>query len=109
MLGLAALGTTAGWLWVSLFAIGNGGSFAMLLTLPVDLCEEAGTVADVAMWMLGLGYVVAAGGPLAIGALRDLTGGFEAALAILAAASTVTAVLALCLPRRIAADEVTRG
>lgn len=108
ILCMSHFGVTAGWLWVVLFGLGNGSSFALLMVLPIDVSEEARGVADVAMWMLGIGFMVASTGPLVIGTLRDLTGGFTAALLILVAVSAISAVGSLLLPRRIAAEDATR-
>ena len=101
IIGLALFGVTAGWLWVLLFGLGNGASFAVLLVLPIDTSTDTRGVADVSMWMLGIGFMVASTGSLLTGALRDLTAGFTTALLILAAISMISAVAGLFVPARI--------
>jgi cyanate permease len=51
--------------------------------------------------MLAIGFSMAAAGPVFLGALRDLAGGFEARIAVLAALAAAAEVLALtAVPRR---------
>ncbi len=60
--------------------IGAGGLFPLALMLPI---AEAGTPEEAGGWSAmtqGGGYVLGALGPLTIGALRDVSGGFAAAL-----------------------------
>ena len=54
--------------------------------------------------MLGLGYALSASGPLILGAVRDLSGGFDAVLWVLVAAGAVLVVLDSSFsPARLAA------
>jgi CP family cyanate transporter-like MFS transporter len=74
--GLLLLPATATLLWVGLFGVAQGGGFALALTLivlrsPTPLASaRLGGVAQC------LGYLVAAAGPLLLGALREGTGGW---------------------------------
>ncbi|MGY2399360.1 MFS transporter [Pseudomonas sp. SDO5271_S396] len=88
---IALLGTAgmafapAAWptLYVWLVAIGLGMSFTVGMTLPLD---NATTPAEAGAWtvfMLFVGYLVAALGPLCFGALRDYTGNYDLAYALL--------------------------
>ncbi len=72
---------------VPIIACGIGGSFTLGMTLPLD---NASTPDGANAWnafVMTVGYFLGAAGPLAVGALRDFTGGFEApmwALAVVA-------------------------
>ena len=54
-----------------------------------DLAE----VAALAGMMLGLGYTLSASSPLLLGAVRDLSGGFDAVLWVLVGAAAVLVLL----------------
>ncbi len=67
--------------------LGVGGMFPLALTLPLDYsanADEAGRLTAMAFFV---GYVVAAVGPVAVGALRDATGGYAVPFVGLAALS----------------------
>jgi hypothetical protein len=67
----------------------------------VDHSGDALEGFDVSAWMLAIGFSMAAAGPVFVGALRDLAGGFEARIAVLAALAAAAEVLALtAVPRR---------
>lgn len=73
------------YVWVALLGLASGTVFLLVLTLPLDLTDEPGQVGSVAALMLLGGYIVAAIGPFALGAARDVTGSFEASLWLLVA------------------------
>jgi CP family cyanate transporter-like MFS transporter len=61
---------------VCLCAFGLGGAFTLGMTLPLD---HADTVEETNAWnafVLTVAYLVASLGPLAMGSIRDWTGGF---------------------------------
>jgi CP family cyanate transporter-like MFS transporter len=63
---------------IPIIACGIGGSFTLGMTLPLD---NASTPDEANAWnafVMTIGYFMGAAGPLVVGALRDLTGGFEA-------------------------------
>ena len=91
--GFAGL-PAAGWLWAVLAGVGAGALFALILTLPLDVAHAPEMVGAVAGVMLGAGYVISAGAPVLLGAVRDATESFEASLWLLAATSAV--LLAAC-------------
>jgi len=70
----------AGWAWAVLLGIAIGPLFPLTMTLPLDAAERPAEVAALAGMMLGVGYSLSASSPLLLGALRDLTGGFDAVL-----------------------------
>jgi len=81
--GLLFLPATATLLWVGLFGVAQGGGFALALTLivlrsPTPLASaRLGGVAQC------LGYLVAAAGPLLLGALHEGSGGWAWPLVLL--------------------------
>jgi len=96
--GLAAVPDGA-WLWAFLAGLGVGTLFALLLTLPLDLSSHPTQAGAIAAVMLTGGYTSAAVTPVVLGALRDATGSFSAALYALAGAAAVLLVAAVLLPR----------
>ena len=76
LLGLAVAPGTATLLWVALFGIAQGGGFALALTLIVLRSPTPLVAARLGGVAQCLGYLVAAAGPLVLGALHDLTGGW---------------------------------
>jgi CP family cyanate transporter-like MFS transporter len=59
----------------------------------VDLADSAIAVTDLSAWMQGIGYTIAAIAPVLMGAIRDVTGGFETGLGLMAALAIVAGVL----------------
>jgi MFS transporter, CP family, cyanate transporter len=82
-----------GWGWAVLLGIAIGPLFPLTMTLPLDAAERPAEVAALAGMMLGVGYTLSASSPLLLGALRDLTGGFDAVLWALAGAAAVLIVV----------------
>jgi MFS transporter, CP family, cyanate transporter len=78
-----------GWGWAVLLGVGIGPLFPLTMTLPLDAADDPRTVAALAGMMLGIGYTLSAGSPLALGAIRDLAGGFGPVLWVLVAAAAV--------------------
>jgi CP family cyanate transporter-like MFS transporter len=92
------LTTTAGWGWVTIFGLAAGALFPLLLALPLHLRDDPRAVAELAAWMFGLGYLITSVAPFAIGALRDMTGGFAVPMALLGCVGVASSVLAYLLP-----------
>jgi CP family cyanate transporter-like MFS transporter len=95
MFGLAFAPTAAAWLWLVAFGIGNGALFTLALTLPQDMAEDERTRTVLTGWTLGLGYTLSGMGPLIVGGLLDLTGGFAVPMALLGAMGIFSGVFAL--------------
>jgi CP family cyanate transporter-like MFS transporter len=94
----------AGWLWAVLLGVSIGPLFPLTMTLPLDAAERPAEVAALAGMMLGIGYTLSASSPLLLGAIRDLTGGFDAVLWTLVAAAAALAVIDSSFsPARLAA------
>ena len=95
---------SAGWLWAVLLGVAIGPLFPLTMTLPLDAAEGPAEVAALAGMMLGLGYTLSSTGPLLLGAVRDLSGGFNAVLWVLvAAAALLLLVDSSFSPMRLAA------
>ena len=62
--------------WASLLGIGVGGQFALALTLLGSLGRGPADAAAIAGMAFFVGYLLASVGPVAAGALHDLTGGY---------------------------------
>ncbi len=100
LLGLAFAPTAASWLWIVVFSLGSGSMFPLVLTLPLDLGESERTITQLTAWMFGYGYLLSASGPLVVGGLYELTGGFAAPMALLAVGGVVSGLAALTPPLR---------
>lgn len=92
-LALALAPTTAPWLWLVLFAIGDGPVFPLTLTLPLDVARNTSEAAALSTWTLGLGFALSAVGPVLVGGLRDISGGFALPLTVLAACALACGLL----------------
>jgi CP family cyanate transporter-like MFS transporter len=81
---VAAVPNVAPWLWVSILGLGTGGMFSLALTILGGLGESPRESASASGHAFFVGYLVAAAGPVAAGALRDVTGGYAVPFAALA-------------------------
>jgi len=80
--GLMTAPATLPWLWAVLVGIGLG-AFPLVLTMIGLRSEAAEVTARLSGFAQGIGYVIAASGPLAVGALYDITGGWTAPIGLL--------------------------
>jgi CP family cyanate transporter-like MFS transporter len=92
-MALAFAPTAAPWLWLVLFAIGDGPLFPLTLTLPLDVARDAAEAGALSVWTLGLGFMLSALGPVLVGTLRDLSGGFTLPLAVLGTCALASGLL----------------
>jgi CP family cyanate transporter-like MFS transporter len=80
--GLVAIAISPSFLplfFIALCAIGLGGAFPLAMTLPLDSTRS---VEEANVWnafIMTVGYLVAAAGPLFVGYLRDVEGDFHVA------------------------------
>ena len=96
---------------IPIFGITMGGTFSLLLALPVHLAE-AKQVGRVAGAIISMGYAGALIGPPAAGYLRDLTGNFATAFLAMAFVGLLAAGLSYKLPKPLPArkqEEETAG
>jgi len=90
VLGLLVAGYAASAVWVVLLGLGQGASFSLALTFFALRAPDPGHAAALSGMAQSVGYLLAAGGPLLFGVLRDATGSWKVPLALLL---TVTACL----------------
>lgn len=83
-LGLWLAPAQGAWLWALLLGVG-GGIFPVVLTLFSLRAPDAETTAALSAMGQSVGYLIAAGGPLAVGLLHDATGSWSVPLALLTA------------------------
>ena len=75
------------WVWAGLIGIGNGASFPLALTMLVLRTSGPVETARMSAMAQSFGYLVAAMGPVSVGALHDLTGGWSVSIALRARAA----------------------
>jgi CP family cyanate transporter-like MFS transporter len=93
VLALAAAGGLAGVLlapgaaiaWMAAIGLAQGGALGLALILPVLRGGSAHAVATLTAMSLSVGYLIAAAGPWLAGLAHDLSGGWDATLALLIA------------------------
>jgi len=66
------------WGWAIVLGLGQGGTFALALTLIVLRSRDAHVAANLSSMAQGVGYTLASMGPFAVGLVHDLTGGWNA-------------------------------
>jgi MFS transporter, CP family, cyanate transporter len=97
--GLVFAPTSLPVVFVALIAFGQGGCFALGMTLPLDFADTPEDAHAWTMLILFAGYLIAALGPLIFGYLRDRTGGFLHSFATLLVISLVSLALTPVLRR----------
>lgn len=81
--GVLVAPTAAPYLWVVVLGAGHGAVFALALILVVLRTRVNADTAALSAMAQTVGYVVAAAGPLLVGALRDATGSWTPSLLLL--------------------------
>jgi CP family cyanate transporter-like MFS transporter len=108
-IGLWRVPTTVPWLWMTLLAIGMG-SFSMVLTLIGLRARTPETTAALSTVTQGWGYLIAGIGPLLVGVLRGVTGGYTGMFVLVLAGIGGLAVTGWVATRqRYVDDEVDRS
>ena len=96
------------WGWAVLLGVGSG-TFPLILTLLALRARTSEGVAALSAFTQSVGYLVATAGPVVIGALHDLTGGWTVPLAVTASSAVVMGILGLRVARpRYLEDELAR-
>lgn len=98
LIGIGVAPDAAPVVWLVAVGGGGGAALALQLALPIDLRASSDGVARLTAWMLGLGYLLSAISPTAVGILRDVTGGFTAPITGLGLLSLLGVVAAFMLP-----------
>lgn len=86
--GMVAAPVAGAWLWMLLVGIGLG-VFPLVLTMIGLRARTAATTAALSAFVQGVGYVLAGTGPLLVGVLRGVTGGWEAPFVLMFALCAV--------------------
>lgn len=97
LVGLMLAPDGAPWLWAVLVGLGQGSSFALALVLLVRAAATPHASGGLSAMGFLAGYGVASIGPLAMGAVRDATGGFHVVWVSLVVLVVVQLALALTL------------
>ncbi|MEU9110618.1 MFS transporter [Streptomyces sp. NPDC048483] len=95
VVGLLLAPVAGAWLWAGLLGIGQGGALGLALTMMVLRSGDAHTAARLSGMAQTGGYLLAAAGPLALGAVHQTTGGWTVPLLLLLAVCTGLALLGL--------------
>jgi MFS transporter, CP family, cyanate transporter len=83
---------TGPWLWAVLMAVGVGAGFPLGLAVIAWRTPDGTASAATSGFALGVGYTAAGLGPLLMGLLIDLTGGYPAAIGVLLVAAGLQAL-----------------
>jgi MFS transporter, CP family, cyanate transporter len=95
--GILLAPTAAPYLWMIVLGTGQGATFALGLTMFVLRARSTASTARLSAMAQTFGYLVAAGGPLLVGAVHDAAGSWTPALVlllVLIAPQLVTGVIA---------------
>jgi MFS transporter, CP family, cyanate transporter len=107
--GLWLVPTAAPWLWMGLLAVGMG-TFAMTLTLIGLRARTPETTAALSTVTQGWGYLLAGVGPLLVGVLRGITGGYTGMFVLVLTGVAALGVTGWIATRqRYVDDEVDRS
>ena len=79
------------WLWAVLLGCGLGSAFSLALSLIVMRSPTMQVTAQLSAMAQGWGYALAAFGPLLVGLLRDWTGSYTSAAALIVALAVAMA------------------
>ena len=106
--GILVAPTAAPYLWVVVLGVGQGGSFGVaLLLFSLRTCTTAAT-ARLSAQAQTVGYLVAAAGPLLVGAVHDVTDSWSVPVTLLIALGVPQSVLGLLAgARRYVGAEVS--
>jgi len=78
--GLLLAPSSAPLLWALLYGIGTGSAFPLSMTLVLLRTRDVGQTGRLSAAAQSAGYLLAATGPIAVGALAEVTGGWRAGL-----------------------------
>jgi CP family cyanate transporter-like MFS transporter len=90
----------APWLWAALIGLGMGGNLSLALTILTQLAPSPRAASSYAGMAFFVGYLVAAIGPVAMGRLTELTGGYRVPFLTLGALGLATLVLGVAAAGR---------
>ncbi|QLH22873.1 MFS transporter [Streptomyces sp. Rer75] len=93
--GLLVAPVPGAWAWATLIGVGQGGSVGLALTMMVLRTGDAHTSARLSGMAQTWGYLLAAAGPLALGAVHQATGGWTLPIVLMLAVCAALALLGL--------------
>ena len=85
LLGLLVAPSAGAWVWVCIYGIAQGTGFSLALTLMVLRSPDTAVAARLSGVAQLVGYTVAASGPVLLGVIHDLSGGWEWPIVVLIA------------------------
>jgi CP family cyanate transporter-like MFS transporter len=106
--GLLLSPLTASWLWMGMLALGMG-TFSMVLTLLGLRARTPESTAALSTLAQGWGYALAAVGPLLVGVLRGVTGGYTGMFVLVYAAVALLLVTGWGVCRERYVDDEVPG
>jgi CP family cyanate transporter-like MFS transporter len=101
LIGVGVAPTAAPWFWAALIGFGQGSAFALALVLLVRFAATPHASGGLSAMGFLVGYGVASVGPLAMGAIRDASGAFEAVWIVLGALMLPQLVICVALRPRL--------
>ncbi|TYB94948.1 MFS transporter [Micromonospora sp. WP24] len=108
--GLLVMPATDTYLWMALMGVGQGAGLSLSVMFIVLRAPDARHAAQLSSMAQSSGYILAAVGPFALGALHDFTRSWAVPLAVLIVLGAPTIVCGLSAARdRYASREVTAG
>ncbi|MGJ7579046.1 CynX/NimT family MFS transporter [Variovorax sp. RHLX14] len=81
------------WAWAVLLGLAQGGTFSLALTLIVMRSPDSQVAAYLSGMAQGIGYLIAACGPMLVGLIRAGTGSFDASALLFAALGIALALV----------------
>ncbi len=111
LLGLLLAPAAAPVLWTLLYGIGTGLCFPLAMTLVLQRTRDVAQTGRLSAAAQGVGYLLAAVGPLAVGLLHDATGGWRTGLVLLLVLLGVQLVVGIPAgrPRLVSEGSPTAG
>ncbi|MDN3296908.1 MFS transporter [Streptomyces ficellus] len=97
--GLMLAPVAGAWLWSAVLGVGQGGAVGLALTLIVLRSGDAPTAARLSGMAQTVGYLLAAAGPLAAGAVHEATGGWTVPIALVLCVCAAALVVGLLAAR----------
>jgi MFS transporter, CP family, cyanate transporter len=107
-LGLWISPLSVPWLWMGLLGVAMG-TFALVLTLIGLRTRTPETTAALSTATQGWGYLIAAGGPLLVGVLRGITGGYTGMFVLVLVGIVLMTVTGWLVTRQRFVDDEVPG
>jgi CP family cyanate transporter-like MFS transporter len=82
-------------IWTIALGLSLGAIFPLLLIYTVDLAGDAADAGSLSAFMLLIGYALAGVGPIGLGYVRDLSGGFGQTMPLLASVAALLVIVVL--------------